>query len=145
MRSGIRTGPFLALPPPDATAAFCFTGERRFFSYGPINKKMPAAGSRPASRSTAHLRWAERYNRAGNVQKANSHFGRALHYSGFGVVSNEAKSFMDSLYSQGATNQNAMNALYTVGAVGAREADPLLDLRLRLDELISQTRNDFYR
>lgn len=43
---------------------------------------------------------------------------------------------MDSLYSQGATNQNAMNALYTVGAVGAREADPLLDLRLRLDELM---------
>ena len=30
------------------------------------------------ARATAHVRWAERYNKTGNPKKAVAHFGRAL-------------------------------------------------------------------
>ena len=47
---------------------------------------MPPAGSNPAARERAHVKWAARYNRQGDTQKALAHFGRALEYrSGFGV------------------------------------------------------------
>ena len=32
------------------------------------------------ARATAHVRWAERYNKTGNPKKAVAHFGRALEY-----------------------------------------------------------------
>ena len=41
---------------------------------------MPIAGSDHASRASAHLRWAERYNESGDSRKAVAHFGRALEY-----------------------------------------------------------------
>jgi hypothetical protein len=48
---------------------------------------MPIAGNKSADRARAHLRWAERYSKYGDVHKATSHFGRALDYtkSGFGT------------------------------------------------------------
>jgi hypothetical protein len=48
---------------------------------------MPSAGIDPRSRQYAHLKWAQRYNDAGEVDKAASHLGRALHY---GEAANEA-------------------------------------------------------
>lgn len=48
---------------------------------------MPAAGTSPQSRQYAHLKWAQRYNDAGEVDKAASHLGRALHY---GEAANDA-------------------------------------------------------
>jgi hypothetical protein len=52
-----------------------------------LTKKMPIAGNKSADRARAHLRWAERYSKYGDVHKATSHFGRALDYtkSGFGT------------------------------------------------------------
>lgn len=44
-------------------------------------EKMPLAGTDRASRSRAHVKWAERHARAGDVPKALAHFGRALDYS----------------------------------------------------------------
>ena len=44
-------------------------------------KKMPIAGNKSADRARAHLRWAERYSKYGDVHKATSHFGRAMEYS----------------------------------------------------------------
>lgn len=41
---------------------------------------MPLAGRDSVSRAKAHMRWADRYERAGNAQKAGAHFGRALDY-----------------------------------------------------------------
>ena len=41
---------------------------------------MPIAGADHASRASAHLRWAERYNGSGDAEKAVAHFGRALEY-----------------------------------------------------------------
>jgi hypothetical protein len=41
---------------------------------------MPLAGSRDADRARAHLRWAERYSRTDEPNKAVAHFGRALEY-----------------------------------------------------------------
>ena len=42
---------------------------------------MPTAGDKPEDRANAHIRWAERYSRAGKVNRAIAHFGRALDYS----------------------------------------------------------------
>lgn len=48
---------------------------------------MPRAGHNASERANAHLRWAERYNKSGNPEKAISHFGRALKYdSAFGPI-----------------------------------------------------------
>ena len=41
---------------------------------------MPLAGSRDSDRARAHLRWAERYSRNDDPNKAAAHFGRALEY-----------------------------------------------------------------
>ena len=41
---------------------------------------MPLAGSEPASRAKAHIRWAARYARSDDIQKALSHVGSALKY-----------------------------------------------------------------
>jgi hypothetical protein len=41
---------------------------------------MPVAGPNSVSRANAHMRWAERYEKAKNGQKAVAHFGRALDY-----------------------------------------------------------------
>lgn len=43
-------------------------------------KTMPLAGTDAASRMEAHVRWAERYSRYGDVHRARAHFGRALDY-----------------------------------------------------------------
>ena len=51
---------------------------------------MPIAGNKSADRARAHLRWAERYSKYGDVHKATSHFGRAMEYSGFGTVHTSA-------------------------------------------------------
>ena len=50
-------------------------------------KEMPLAGRDSVSRAKAHMRWADRYERAGNAQKAGAHFGRALDYGAarFGI------------------------------------------------------------
>jgi hypothetical protein len=42
---------------------------------------MPVAGNRTEDRANAHIRWAERYIRAGDVDRAISHFGRAIEYN----------------------------------------------------------------
>ena len=42
---------------------------------------MPVAGNRAEDRAKAHARWAERYSRAGNVDRAVAHFGRAVEYN----------------------------------------------------------------
>ena len=44
-------------------------------------KKMPLAGTDRASRSRAHVKWAERHAKKGDLPKALAHFGRALDYS----------------------------------------------------------------
>ena len=51
---------------------------------------MPVARN-AAARASAHLRWAERYNRTSDtVQKALAHFGRALDYElAFGTISDK--------------------------------------------------------
>jgi hypothetical protein len=41
---------------------------------------MPLVGKNPADRHHAHMRWAERYARNGNMPGAIAHFGRALDY-----------------------------------------------------------------
>ena len=41
---------------------------------------MPVAGNRAEDRAKAHARWAERYSRTGNVDRAVAHFGRAIEY-----------------------------------------------------------------
>ena len=45
---------------------------------------MPLVGRGAEARSSAHVKWAERYAREGKVHRAISHFGCALEYSGFG-------------------------------------------------------------
>ena len=48
---------------------------------------MPLAGRDPTERHRAHMRWAERRTKSGDVASAIAHFGRALDYdrSRFGV------------------------------------------------------------
>jgi hypothetical protein len=41
---------------------------------------MPRAGKASANRAYAHYRWAQRYAKAGKLNHAIPHFGRALHY-----------------------------------------------------------------
>lgn len=41
---------------------------------------MPRAGKASADRAYAHYRWAQRYEKAGKLNHAIPHFGRALHY-----------------------------------------------------------------
>ena len=41
---------------------------------------MPRAGKTSANRASAHYRWAQRYAKAGKLNHAIPHFGRALHY-----------------------------------------------------------------
>jgi hypothetical protein len=41
---------------------------------------MPLAGTDAASRMEAHVRWAERYSRYGDINRTSAHFGRALAY-----------------------------------------------------------------
>lgn len=52
---------------------------------------MPLAGLDPAARHRAHMRWAERQHKKGNLQSAMVHFGRALHYGAFGEVTRKDK------------------------------------------------------
>ena len=42
---------------------------------------MPAAGTDSDERERAHMQWAQRYNKRGDVSRALAHFGRALEYS----------------------------------------------------------------
>jgi hypothetical protein len=105
---------------------------------------MPAAGSNPASRRSAHLRWSARYNEAGDVHKATAHFGRAVHYAGFGGPS-ATKAFMESLYAPGAskTAESVTSALYARDALrdtSDKNRDTLLQTEREVDDLYSRLR-----
>ena len=72
------------------SVGFFSLGRRRNSKKKPTQKKktkMPRAGPDARERANAHLRWAERYNRSGDPEKARAHFGRALKYdSAFGPI-----------------------------------------------------------
>jgi len=58
--------------------------EKILHSLSNKNKEMPPAGPYAKDRQSAHLKWAAKYNHAGDMHKAAAHFGRAMHYGMIG-------------------------------------------------------------
>jgi hypothetical protein len=53
---------------------------------------MGVAGQRAEDRGLAHYKWAERYTKRGQIDKALAHFGRALDFGGV-VFGDQPKDF----------------------------------------------------